>query len=211
MPAEAPQNAARPLRLTLLTTYGEQCGIATYSEALAAGLATHGVEVSVIAPQLRKTDSARGPQPLRVWRRNRAGLLAALRTFRQIQAQRADVVHVQITLGIVSPTFLLGIARLCRRAGIPLFATLHEAGGGSARRRFDFARARFGLRGAELIVHEPDPTLPGAHVIPHGIAEIAHRPRDDARRELGLAPSSLILAHFGFIHPDKGIEEVLRA
>ncbi|HYP89352.1 MAG TPA: glycosyltransferase, partial [Polyangiaceae bacterium] len=33
----------------------------------------------------------------------------------------------------------------------------------------------------------------------------------DARRELGLAPSALVLAHFGFIHPDKGIEEVLRA
>ena len=210
MPPDAPPADARPLRLTLLTTFGEQCGIATYSEPLAEGLSHHGVEVSVLAPKLRESDSPRGPQPTRVWRRSRAGLAAAWQTFRQIQAQRADVVHVQVTLGIVSPAFLLGIARLCRRARISLFATLHEAGGGSALRRFQFARARFALRGAELIVHEPDPSVPGAHVVPHGIAEIPYRPRDEARRELGLSPSALVMAHFGFIHPDKGIEEVLR-
>lgn len=199
-----------PVRLSLLTTFGEQCGIATYSEALAEGLAEHGVEVSIVAPRLRPSDSARGAQPTRVWRRNRAGLLDAWQTFRQIQEQRADVAHVQVTLGIASPTFLLGLTRLCRQAGIPLFATLHEASGGSALRRFNFARALFGLRGAQLIVHEPDAGVAEAHVIPHGIAELPVRPRSEARRELGIAEDALVMAHFGFIHPDKGIEEVLR-
>lgn len=199
-----------PLRLSLLTTFGEQCGIATYSEALVEGLTAHGVEVSIVAPRLPRADSARGAQPKRIWRRSRAGLFEAWRTFRQIQEQRAQVVHVQVTLGIVSPTFLLGLTRLCRNARVPLFATLHEASGGTALRRFHFARALYGLRGAQLIVHEPDASVPGAHVIPHGMADLPRRPREAARRELGIAEDTLVMAHFGFIHPDKGIEEMLR-
>ena len=80
-PDESPSRP-RPLRLSLLTTYGEQCGIATYSEALVGGLSQHGVSVSVVAPRLRKSDTPRGDQPVRVWRRNRAGLLDAWRAFR---------------------------------------------------------------------------------------------------------------------------------
>ncbi len=212
MPLEPTAKKAQPLRLSLLTTFGEQCGIATYSEALAEGLAQHDVDVSVVAPRLRANDSTRGVQPTtRIWRRDRAGLHDAWRTFQQVVAQRADVVHVQVTMGIVSPAFLFGLARLCARARLPLVATLHEAGGGSALRRFKFARALWALHGAAIIVHEPDPSVAGAHVIPHGIAEIARRPRSEARRELGLGTDDLVMAHFGFIHPDKGIEQVLRA
>ncbi|RYZ09770.1 MAG: glycosyltransferase [Myxococcales bacterium] len=201
----------RPLRLTLLTTWAEQCGIATYSEALAAALPEQGVTVSVVSPALRRSDTPRGEQPVRIWRRDRAGLLAAYQTFREIERQRADVVHIQHTMGIESPSLLLGVTQLCQRAGIPVVATLHEAGGGSALRRFRFARTLFGLRGAQLVIHEPDETVPGAVVIPHGIREEPHRSRADARAQLGLSPSDLVLAHFGFIHPDKGIEDVLQA
>jgi glycosyltransferase involved in cell wall biosynthesis len=198
------------LRLSLLTTYGEQCGIATYSEALVGALTQQGVTVSVLAPRLRKGDTPRADQPVRVWRRNRAGMLDAWRAFRQIRRQQADVVHVQVTLGIVSPSFLFGLAQLCARARLPLVATLHEAGGGSALRRFAFARTLWALRGAQLIVHESDPDVAAAHVIPHGIAAIPLRPRAEARRLLGLELDDLVLAHFGFIHPDKGIENVLQ-
>jgi glycosyltransferase involved in cell wall biosynthesis len=208
-PAESPSHP-HPLRLSLLTTYGEQCGIATYSEALVAGLSQHGVSVSVVAPRLRKSDTPRGEQPVRVWRRNGAGLLDAWRAFQQIRRQRADVVHVQITMGIVSPSFLFGLRQLCARARLPLVATLHEAGGGSIMRRFARARLLWALRGAQLVVHEPDPDVVGAHVIPHGIADLAPRPRAEARGPLGLELDDLVLAHFGFIHPDKGIEEVLQ-
>ncbi len=198
------------LRLTLLTTWAEQCGIATYSEALVEALPAQGVTVSVVSPKLRRTDTPRGEQPVRVWRRDRAGLLEAWQTFAEIQKQRADVVHVQHTMGIESPSLLWGVTRLCRRAGIPVVATLHEAGGGSAARRFRFARTLFALGGAQLVVHEADETVPDAEVIPHGIREEPHRSRAEARAQLGLSPSDLVMAHFGFIHPDKGIEEVLQ-
>lgn len=200
-----------PLRVTLLSTWAEQCGIATYSEALVEGLVQQRVEVSVVSPQLRRTDTPRGEQPVRVWRRDRAGVVEAWRTFREIERQRADVVHVQHTMGIESPALLLGVTRLCTRAGIPVVATLHEAGGGSFARRFRFARTLFALRGAQLVVHEADATVPNAVVIPHGIREVPRRSPADARAQLGLSPSDLVMAHFGFIHPDKGIEDVLQA
>jgi len=211
MPPDAPAASQRVVRLSLLTTFGEMCGIATYSEALVKELAQQSVAVSVLAPKLRRTDSPQGDQPVRIWRRNRAGLLEAWRTFREIRAQRADVVHLQLSSAFFSPRFLLGLAQQCRRAGIPLVATLHEASGGSALRRFQFARALRALRDAELIVHSPDPGVAAAHVIPHGIATLPRRPRDEARRELGIDPGAVVISHFGFIHPDKGLEEVLRA
>jgi glycosyltransferase involved in cell wall biosynthesis len=214
-----PHDARPPLRPTLhvsmLTTFGEKCGIATYSEALAAGLEEHGVEVSVVAPRLRPDDAPRGEQPVRVWRRDRAGVWEARQTFRQILRQQANVVHVQVSMGLTSPSFLFALSRLCARQGLPLVATLHEAGGGSVMRRFKFARTLWGLGNAAIIVHEADPSVAnvpgGVQVIPHGIAEIPRRSRSDARTELGVSPSDLVVAHFGFIHPDKGIEAVLRA
>jgi glycosyltransferase involved in cell wall biosynthesis len=211
VPPDATPGEQRPLRLSLLTTYAEPCGIATYSEALVEGLSRQGVVVSVVAPRLRPADAPRGPQPARVWRRDRAGWLEAWQTFREVTRQKPDVVHIQHTTGIVSASVLLAVARLCSRAGIPVVATLHEAGGGSWLRRARFARALYALRRATLIVHQADPSLPGATVIPHGVAEVPKRPRDAARAALGIPPNQLVLAHFGFIHPDKGIAEVLRA
>src|SRR5690348_4806429 len=94
--------AQHPLRVSLLTTYAEQCGVAVYSEALAEALAQHNVAVSIIAPRLRDADTPRGEQPARVWRRDHAGLLDAWQTFQQVRRQRPDAVHVQVTMGIVS-------------------------------------------------------------------------------------------------------------
>lgn len=210
MPPEGAAVSA-PLRLSLLTTWHEQCGIATYSEALAEGLAEHGVQVSVVAPKRPAKNEPRGTQPVRVWNRSRAGLLDAARTFREIQRQRAQVVHIQHTMGIAAPAWLLGVTRRCARAGIPVVVTLHEMGGGSLLRRFEFGRTLFAARGATLVVHAADQAVPGAEVIPHGILEVSPQPREAARSKLGIPDDALVIAHFGFIHPDKGIEEVLEA
>lgn len=203
------------MRVALLSTFGETCGIATYSEALAEALAGQGAETIVLSPRLRRGDGPRGPQPPRIWKRDRASLLDAARTFRELRRAQAQVAHIQVSMGLSSPRFLYALALLCRRAGLPLLATLHERGGGRALRRFEFKRTLLALRSADLIVHEQDQRAELArervHVIPHGIWSIPEISREEARRELGIAPPGPLLAHFGFLHPDKGIEDVLEA
>ncbi len=203
------------MRVALLTTFGETCGIATYSEALIGALPDQGIEPSVLSPRLRPGDSPRGPQHPRIWRRDRATLWQAVQTFRALRKARAEVVHVQISLGLTSPRFLYLLSMLCARARIPLLATLHDRDGGSRARHWAFRRTLLALRGADLVVHEPDQRAeldhPRVHVIPHGIWSIPERSSERARRELGLPIAGRIVSHFGFLHPDKGIEEVLRA
>ncbi|MBX3184827.1 MAG: glycosyltransferase [Polyangiaceae bacterium] len=206
------------MRVAALTTFHEPCGIATYSEALLAALRAEGVAVDVIAPTLRAGTEPRGEQPPRRWRRDRASFGEGLQVFRDVVRLKADVVHLQLSLGFVSVRFLAALAQACRVAGLPVVVTLHDRSGDGLLRNLRLARTLAALRGATLVVHN------GSHaseaqrhagsvvrVIPHGIA--APLPRDGAacKRALGVPSERPVIAHFGFIHPDKGIEAVLHA
>ncbi len=206
------------MRVVALTTFHEPCGIATYSEALLAALRAEGAAVDVIAPTLRAGTEPRGEQPLRRWRRDRASVQEGLQVLRDVVRLKADVVHLQLSLGFVSTRFLAALAQACRLAGLPLVVTLHDRAGGGPLRNFRVARALMALRGATLVVHnESHASEAGRHassrvrVIPHGIA--TPTPRDSAacKRALGIPPARPVIAHFGFIHPDKGVEAVLHA
>lgn len=204
------------MRVAVLSTYGESCGIATYSEALVPALERAGAHVEVFAPRLPSFDKPRGPQPRRMWNRNRAFGVEALGVVRAIHAMRADVVHAQINLSLYSSRFLFTLATALRAIGVPLVATLHGRRGGSWGRNFKVTRLLFALGHASLIVHSDahaaELQRDHVHVIPHGVTmPHAQLPIDEAKRALGLDPKRLVLAHFGFLVPDKGVAEVLRA
>jgi glycosyltransferase involved in cell wall biosynthesis len=199
----------------MLSTYREACGIATYSEQLVAALERLGLGVQVIAPRLEGADPPGPDAPARLWSRGRAGVGQALRVFAAVRSARADVVHAQVHLGLFPARFLATLAGLCRAAGLPLVATLHARGGGALLRRLDHARVLLALRGAALVVHgeshRRELRRAGVRVIPHGVAPIVPRSIAEARGELGLPLDVPIVGHFGFLHPDKGLDEVLRA
>lgn len=206
---------ARRLRIVMLSTFHESCGIATYTEALGESLTKAGAELIVLAPFLQASGQAVGEQPSRLWARNRASVGQALATFRALQAERPDVVHAQVNLGLFSIRFLALLSRLCRLSGIPFVATLHGRSGGRLDRRLGIAAMSRALRGASVVVHNEEHRreLSGHRVvvIPHGIGAVAQRSRQNAKAQLGLGRDRPVIAHFGFIHPDKGIEAMLRA
>jgi glycosyltransferase involved in cell wall biosynthesis len=203
------------MRVVMLTTFHERCGIATYSEVLVRELRALGVDVRVLAPHLRDGEPSWGEQPERLWRRNRAFGLEGAKVYRALAALDPDVVHAQINLSLFSSRVLLVIAEACRLAGIPLVATLHGRRDGSWGRNFKLWRFLVALRHADVVVHTEAHRLElhreRVHVIPHGIHPIARRDRDRARASLGLDPARPVLAHFGFLTPDKGIAHVLHA
>jgi glycosyltransferase involved in cell wall biosynthesis len=198
--------------VVLLTTFHEPCGIATYSEALTAALDALGTRISVLAPHLRRGTQARGSEVPRLWSRSAGTPLEARRVFREIERLGPDLVHVQHNLGLFSSPFLWQLSRLLERRGTPLLVTLHGRTGGSLLRRLRYARALYATKSATLLVHNrghaAELTRPSV-VIAHGIPEVKPGDQAAARRSLGIAPSQRLLAHFGFIHPDKGIREML--
>lgn len=203
------------MRVVELSTFHERCGIATYTEALVDALRDRGATTFVLAPRLPAGAKATGEQPARFWSRNRASLGEALATFREIRRLAPDVVHAQLTLGLFSPRFVLALASACRAARLPFVATLHERRGNDLPRRLRFRRLLFALRGVELVVHNTEHAAElggrAVRVIPHGIRPPVAGQLALQKRALGLDPDLPVIAHFGFIHPDKGIEEVLRA
>jgi glycosyltransferase involved in cell wall biosynthesis len=204
------------VRAVFLSTFHERCGIATYSEQLVAALRGEGADVRVLAPHLPPHDPGReGEQPPRLWGRNRAFGFQAFRIASAIDALRPDVVHAQVNLSLYSSRVLFVLAALLHRKGVPLVATLHGRRGGSWGRNFKLERLHYALRHAHLVVHGEDHRAeldrPRVHVIPHGIEDVVAIPKEQARRAIGLDPARPVLAHFGFLVPDKGIAEVLRA
>jgi glycosyltransferase involved in cell wall biosynthesis len=204
----------KPQRVAMLTTYQEPCGIATYSEDLVPALRHLGLDVTVLSPRERKGAGGWGSQP-RLWNRNRASGREARSVVDAIRGARADVVHAQVNPSLFSSRFIFTLGRILRRHRIPLVATLHGRGGGSPGRRFKMARVLFGLRHAHLVVHSEEHARELArdrvHVIPHGIGAIRTIDRQGARAAIGIDERAAVLAHFGFLVPDKGVLDVLEA
>lgn len=203
------------MRVVVLSTFHERCGIATYSEALVAALREVGADVRVLAPRLPPHDPGRGEQPPRLWARNRAFGFQAFRVMAAIDALRPDVVHAQVNLSLYSSRVLFMLAALLHRRGIPFVATLHGRRGGSWGRNFKVTRLLYALRHAHLIVHSEDHRAeldrPRVQVIAHGIEPVRAIPKEEARAAIGLDPRRSVVAHFGFLVPDKGLVDMLRA
>lgn len=202
------------MRIAWLSSFHEHCGIATYSESLVAELRERA-DVLVLSPQRIAGDEGRGEQPARLWNRNRAFAFEALRVRDAVRAHRPDLVHLQVNLSLYSSRFLFALVRLLRRDGVPVVATLHGRGGGSLGRRFKVRRLLVALGPAELVVHteahRAELARDRVSVVPHGIDPVIELPKADARAKLGLDAARPVLAHFGFLVPDKGVAEVMRA
>jgi glycosyltransferase involved in cell wall biosynthesis len=203
------------MRVVMLTTFHERCGIATYSEALIAALEANGIDVSVVSPTRKNGDPGWGKQPPRLWRRNRAFGIAAFAAMRAVRERAPDLVHLQVNRSLFSSRFLLDFTWLCRRHGIPIVATLHGRKVGSVGEDFKLFRLLVALRGADLIVHTESHATELArervHVIPHGVSAAPSRDRTEARRALGIPENAEVISHFGFLVPDKGVNEVIDA
>lgn len=206
---------ANAMRIVFLSTFHEQCGVATHAEGLVEGFAALGIPVDVIAPHRKKNDPGWGTQPPRLWNANRAFGYEALRVVREIQARSPDIVHAQVNLAIFSSRVLFNIAWLLKRANIPFVATLHGRKGGSWGRDFKLWRFSMALRHADVIVHSEEHVRElgrnRVHVISPGLPRRKTRPLLEARKALGIPSDRVVLAHFGFLVPDKGVAEMLRA
>jgi glycosyltransferase involved in cell wall biosynthesis len=203
------------MRVVMLSTFHERCGIATYSEALVPALEAKGVQVSLLAPKRQKGDPGWGDQPMRIWHRNRAFGFEAIPAWRAVLREHPDIVHLQVNRSLYSSRFILDFVLLCAKKELPLVATLHGRRVGSWGEDFKLWRLLVALRRADLVVHTAAHAAElgrdRVHVIPHGIDARPAHSRAEARRALGIPVDAIVLTHFGFLVPDKGVDEVLAA
>lgn len=196
----------------------QRCGVGDYTAALVRSLRAAGATAGVLTGRgPAGPDAAEDPDVLRdvpSWRRR--SLPAALRVVRR---WRPDVVHVQYpTQGYdgVLPRVLPLAVRTALRT--PVVQTLHEYHG----ERLRFPLLQF-LGADAFVVVRPDYVarirpwfrwavrgrpvveIPNASSIPR--ATLTPTERDALRSRLGANDRALV-AYFGFLYPDRGVEQV---
>ena len=118
-------SAQTTLRVVFVTTWGSECGIATYSEDLSAWLVDEGVQLSVLAPCEAGTCMARTRADIphnAIWTRKEANLGALLTKY----TEGIDIVHFQHEHGIFQnvAAFFQALTDL-RKAGRKTVVTMH--------------------------------------------------------------------------------------
>jgi len=222
-PGRAAQLETDPVKIALVTTWQQPCGIATYSENLGAALRDLGHEVVVLAEQ---SDEIRedtqvdldGIAVHRCWHRTDRAPTRLIDTFRAVSP---DVVHLQHEFGLFPERNNLFRFLQATKKAAGLFVTPHtitDRGVSHLAWLWPFLRTT----GARLMVH----TVAGfsvlrddwrypleqMRVIPHGApAPALTPPRNIAREHLDLPADRFILLTLGFIGSGKRLEATLTA
>ncbi|WP_194293185.1 glycosyltransferase [Actinomadura macrotermitis] len=194
-------------------------GIGTYTETLGGALRAAGHEVAVVAA---RAEPGAPPEVLGALGPGGAGpaLRAAVAEF------KPDVVHAQFAVpafGTRTPALARWLGELAR-APVPVVTTLHEASRDTALLRGP-GRAlyrRIAAHSDRLVVHTRGAleTVTGPLGVPAGRVQViphfstpppaAATTAAELRDRFGLGADRLLLA-FGFVHVDKGLDDLVRA
>jgi len=217
----------------------DRCGIALYAHRLAMKLKDH-CKLIILANEVGDSagdGSGQGLRIVRCWRRDT--LSYPIRIFKAALRERPDIIHIQhefLAFGArkhsaIFPALLI----LLKLTGAPVAITMH-----SVLRRSELSGDFFGLHGVGsrlpflkrlalilfvkliailsdvLIVHNESmkSALVGGYGISHGKVRVI--PHGVELRAIGpgrpnQGPDRPLVAFFGFVTPDKGIETLLRA
>lgn len=189
---------ASELRVALVCNWGDQCGIATYSEFLVSAMRPLVQEVKVFAERLPK-EWPEEPGVLRCWRRGQPlkGLVEA------VQDYAPDICFIQHEYGIFPNAFYY-IKLLEGLSDIPHAVVMH-----SVYEHMDKAVCTAATR--HVVVHNPcgaaylQSRCGHVHLVPHGCVE-------SATEELwNIFQSPYTIVQFGFGFKYKGMDRAIRA
>ena len=217
------------MKVCLISTYPPQrCGIATYTQALAAGLATvPGLEVVVLSEQGGLDGLEGRVRSVPAFHRSHDWETELLEAVRR---EKPDVVHVQHSPDIFGvdkrlPRFLAALRGERVRSVVTLHTVYSRWTGLLERKPLvpEFHR-NLGKAADRIVVHqvhgmEDELSAQGVDkakicVLPHGTGRLQSADaaaRRDARMEFGLPLEGPVLLYFGFIHVQKNLHTPLMA
>lgn len=207
-------------------------GIAHFSAALARGLAVRGHGVLTVTfrrqypdllfPGRTQLDAGSPPVDVPLAQRllDTLNPLSWLRTARQIQAERPDVLVLAYWMSFFAPA-LGTVARLLRRRGVRVLAVVHNALP-HERRPGDAVLGRYALGACDGLIVMSDAVRRDVERLVPGVPvrQVAHPvydqfgpivPQDEARQRLDVPAEGPLFLFFGFIRPYKGLRVLLDA
>jgi len=212
---------ARPPIAFLASFPPRECGIATFTADLAeavdsASPLAQPSQVIAINPGGRQYSY--GPRVR--WAIERDDLESYRRAARAINRSRVQLVSIQHEYGLYGGEYgdylLTFLRALEKPASVTMHTVLERPDPAMRRVTEELARSASALvvlaeRARTILAeHYPRIDLEKVHFIPHGTPSVAYEPSARFKRALGLEGRTL-LATFGLLGPDKGIEYALGA
>ncbi|MBI5058225.1 glycosyltransferase [candidate division KSB1 bacterium] len=203
--------APTSLRIALLTTYRQTCGLAMYAESLVAALRKAGISPTVLAE--RATDIHGGDESgvVRCWTRDKDGYRELYEILRR---ERFDVLHINHGGMFSADSWLTPLMIEVRKFGTRIVTTFHAT---------DSTVTEMGERqrlSDRCIVHHPQNELQLVALggapdrtdwIPMAIPELKVADIFESKLALGIDPAIQIVSTVGFLDPHKGIVELIEA
>ena len=199
------------LRLGLLSTYNQNCGLATYARYLVHEL---GVEnVVVLAEDVPDTErnAIDDSYVHRVWRRKESDFsrLEAL-----IAREKINVLHLNCHTRFFDSQAFCAFLGTLRGRGVKVLSHVHNP--------YTVDKDLIALisQSDEVLVHTPENKVEvianggvpeRTRVIEHGVDVLEQEDANSARDFLGIPRDQKVLVSFGFIQAHKGIDEVIQA
>jgi glycosyltransferase involved in cell wall biosynthesis len=187
--------------IAFISTFGQRCGIATYTEALASAVSKLGYSVDILAEKVEKRPGFTSKLPIhRVWDRARFGRMIQ-NTFERLTTW-PDIVHIQHEFGLFphDAQFFELVAFLKQHTKV--YITLHTVTQPVMKQGFWRELAK---TDHNVIVHTAGALAvvgTNGHLIPHG-CEVVESIVDYSIDKPALCP--------GFVSKSKGHVEILEA
>lgn len=188
----------------ILTTWNQECGLATYASFLASELEPNSFLILG-----EKSDSA-DQESIRCWKRQEADYSELEQ---EIEKNNIKTLVLNCHYRFFNQAFFNTLERL-KRSGLRVFSIIHNPF------TVDPALSALVELSDGVIVHTEENSLEiianggvasKTHVIEHGVADLAGVSRIVARSQLGIDKAKNVIVTFGFIQPHKGIDQVLSA
>ncbi|MBK6765083.1 MAG: glycosyltransferase [bacterium] len=209
---EAPKAAVQNgVRLALLTTYHQRCGLAIYAEQMCSAVAAQGNVPLVLAEQTTERTASDEPNVLRCWTREANG---GKDIVSHLLKHGSNVLHVNHGGIFALDGWLLDVLKQARAHGIRIVTTFH------ATETRDERLAEIARYSDSCWVHHPQNVVElvalGAppqriQVMPMPLDEIKATDVTEAKLALGWDPARKVITTFGMMDPHKGVLELIES
>ena len=212
------------MRVAMVTgSYPPQpCGVGDYAERLVDELKSAGVSVDVVTTAAQdRDDTGSVAFALTTWT-----LRNWWKALRWMRTRRYDVIHIQYPARFYGYRPVLALLCLVAKVavpGIPIVVTLHEFRITNLLRKLSSigltapaAAVVLTADSERVVVEKWMPWLRSRlHVLTMASTispvPMDDRHREEVRRSRGIAADDLVIVYFGLLHPNKGIDTLLRS
>lgn len=199
------------LRVALLTTYHQRCGLAIYAEQLCNSLTAQGTRPLILAEQATERTASDEPNVLRCWTRDAEGGKEILPL---ILKNKINILHVNHGGIFALDGWLLDVIKQARAHDIRVVTTFHSTETRDERlaeiaRFSDTCWVHHPQNIIELVALGAPPKRIQAMPIP--LDNLKFTDVTEAKLSLGWNPEQKVVTTFGMLDPHKGVLELIEA